>query len=145
MDLSFQEKSAWGLLAGILVVAAFYFPRALAIVEYSGNPVALIAISVVGVVAIVVIEVIYHALISVAGGTATDERDRLIDLRSERIGGFALGIALFTIVAHVIGQTVLAGGLAPSGLLVAVYIIGALTIAEVVKLASQIWIYRTGR
>jgi len=55
MDLSFQEQSAWGLLAGILVVSAFYFPAALNIVEYAGDPVALIAISAVGVVALIII------------------------------------------------------------------------------------------
>ena len=144
MDLSFQEKSAWGLLAGILVVSAFYFPAALRIVEYAGNPVALIAVSVVGVVALVLIEVIYHAIIALGGGDEVDERDALIDLKAERNGALVLGIALFVLVGHIVAQNVLLAGTAPSSLLVAVYIIAALTASEVGKLTSQIWYYRAG-
>ena len=144
MDLSFQEKSAWGLLAGILIVSAFYFPAALNIVEYAGNPAALIAISVVGVVALVVIEVIYHIIIVIPGGDESDERDQLIDLKAERNGGLVLGLTLFLLVGHIITQNVLAAGSGPSALLIAVYIIAAITASEVAKLASQIWFYRAG-
>jgi len=144
MDLSFQEKSAWGLLAGILVVSAFYFPRALAIVEYAGNPVALIAISGVGVVALVIIEALYHAIIAVTGGDETDERDKLIDLKAERNGGLVLGLSLFVLVGHIIVENAVMGGAGPNALLIAVYIIAGLTFSEVVKLASQIWYYRAG-
>ena len=144
MDLSFQEKSAWGLLAGILLVSAFYFPNALRIVEYAENPVALIAISIVGVIALVIIEAIYHAIIAVAGGDETDERDTLIDLKAERNGGFVLGISLFIVVGHIIAQSVIPERPNLSVLTVAVYIIAALTVSEVAKLASQIWYYRAG-
>lgn len=144
MDLSFQEKSAWGLLAGILVVSAFYFPNALQIVEYTGNPVALIAISVVGVIALVVIEVIYHIIIAIPGGDEFDERDALIDLKAERNGGFVLGFSLFMLVGLIILENAVLGGTGPSPLLIAVYIIAALTFSEVAKLASQIWYYRAG-
>ena len=144
MDLSFQEKSAWGLLSGILVVSAFYFPRALDIVEYAGNPIALIANSVVGVIALVVIEVIYHIIIAIPGGDESDERDKLIDLKAERNGGLVLGVALFVLVGHIIAENVLQAGTGPSALLIAVYIIAALTASEVAKLASQIWFYRAG-
>ena len=144
MDLSFQEKSAWGLLSGILVVSAFYFPRALDIVEYAGNPIALIAISVVGVIALVVIEVIYHIIIAIPGGDESDERDKLIDLKAERNGGLVLAIALFVLVGHIIAENVLQSGTGPSALLIAVYIIASLTASEVAKLASQIWFYRAG-
>ncbi len=144
MDLSFQEKSAWGLLSGILVVSAFYFPRALDIVEYAGNPVALIGISVVGVVALVVIEIIYHIIIAIPGGEESDERDKLIDLKAERNGSIVLGLTLFLLVGHIIAQNIAFAGDGPSALLVAVYIIAAITAAEVAKLASQIWFYRAG-
>ena len=144
MDLSFQEKSAWGLLAGILVVSAFYFPAALDIVEYAGNPIALIAISAVGVIALVVIEVVYHIIIAIPGGDDSDERDKLIDLKAERNGGMVLGLTLFLLVGHIITQNIAFAGDGPSALLIAVYIIAAITAAEVTKLASQIWYYRAG-
>ena len=51
MNLSFQEKSAWGLLAGILLVSGYYFPAALAVVEQTGHPVPLLLVSIGGVVA----------------------------------------------------------------------------------------------
>lgn len=144
VDLSFQEKSAWGLLSGILVVSAGYFPSAVRIVETTDNPVALIAISVVGVVALIIIEAVYHAIIAVAGGDQTDERDALIDLKAERNGGFVLGISLFLIVGHIIATSVIPERPEPSVLLVGVYIIAALTLSEVAKLTSQIWYYRAG-
>jgi len=144
MDLTFQEKSAWGLLAGILVVSAFYFPAALNIVEYAGNPVALTAVSVVGVVALIIIEAVYHAVIAITSGDESDERDALIDLKAERNGGYVLGISLFCLVGYIITQSTLFGGSDPNALLIAVYIIAAITAAEVAKLASQIWYYRAG-
>jgi len=144
MDLSFQEKSAWGLLAGILVVSAGYFPNAIRIVETTDNPVALIGISVAGIVALIIIEAVYHAIIAAAGGDETDERDALIDLKAERNGGFVLGIALFMLVGHIIVASVIPERAEPSVLLVGVYIIAALTLSEVAKLISQIWYYRAG-
>ena len=144
MDLSFQEKSAWGLLAGILVVSAVYFPAALDIVEYAGNPIALIAISAVGVIALVVIEVVYHIIIAIPGGDDSDERDQLIDLKAERNAGFVLGIALFVLVGHIIVVSIVPQAPQLSVLLVGVYIIAALTLSEVAKLVSQIWYYRVG-
>ena len=144
MDLSFQEKSAWGLLAGILVVSAFYFPRALDIVEYAGNPIALIAISVIGVIALVVIEIVYHIIIAIPGGDEADERDALIDLKAERNAGFVLGFSLFVLVGHIIVVSIVPHAPELSVLLVGVYIIAALTLSEVAKLVSQIWYYRAG-
>lgn len=144
VDLSFKEKSAWGLLVGILVVAAGYFPNAIRIVETTDNPVALIAISVGGIVALIIIEAVYHAIIAAAGGDHTDERDALIDLKAERNGGFVLGIGLFLLVGHIIATSVTPERPEPSVLLVGVYIIAALTLSEVGKLVSQIWYYRAG-
>lgn len=143
MNLSFQEKSAWGLLAGILIVSAWYFPAALAVVAESRHPFPLLAVSIGGVVAIVVIETLYHIVIAVTGGTQTDERDTIIDLKAERNGGFALGAGLFSLVGFVVLQYIRLEGSGPNPLAIVVYIIGALTLSEVVKLASQIWFYRS--
>ncbi len=144
MDGSFQEKSARGLLAGILLVSVFYFPVALRIVEFAGNPVALVAVSIVGVVSLIIIEAVYHAAIAISGGTESDERDALVNLQAERNGGLVLGLALFLLVGHIIAEHALRSGDGPSPLLIVVYIIAALTVSEVAKLASQIWYYRAG-
>lgn len=142
MNLSFQEKSAWGLLGGILVVSAYYFPTALRVIEETGHPVPLIVVSAVGVAAIVVIETVYHIVIAVSGDTQLDERDRFIDLKAERNGGFALGLALVSLVGHIVLQYIRLEGQGPNALTLAFYIIGAMTVSECVKLMSQIWYYR---
>ena len=141
--MSFEEKSAWGLLIGIVVVSFFYFPSAINIVQHSGSPFALIAVSAIGVIALIVIEVIYHVVI-VAGGDAADERDKLIGLKAERNAGFALGFVLFILVGHIVLNEIFAEREQLTALLIAVYVIGAITFSEVVKLVSQIGYYRVG-
>ena len=85
MDLSFQEKSAWGLLLGIVTVSLFYFPVAFTVARNVPHPMPLIAVSAVGIVALIVIEAIYHAIIALPKGDApADERDRLFELKAER-------------------------------------------------------------
>ncbi len=149
MDMSFQEKSAWGLLLGIVLVSVFYFPAALSIVAAApdGTPSAasLIAISVVGVIALVVIEIVYHAFVaSLSRDTDSDERDALIDLKAERNGGLALGIGLFWLVGHIVAQSVVEAYAVPGAMEIVIYILLALTASEIVKLMSQLWYYRVG-
>lgn len=145
MDFSFQEKSAWGLLLGIALVSAFYFPAAFRIVEAVPNGAALIAISVAGIVALIVIEVVYHAVVAgVSRDTESDERDLLIDLKAERNAGLILGFGLFWLVGHIIARSMLGAYPVPKPLEIAVWILVALTVAEIAKLVSQIWYYRAG-
>lgn len=144
MDLTFQEKNAWGLLLGIVIVSFFYFPTALEIVADVPQAGALIGISIVGVIALIVIEGIYHAVIAVSSGDETDERDRLIDLKAERNSGYVLGVGLFWLVGHIVAQSILNAYPVPNPLEIAVYILLAITVSEVGKLLSQIWYYRIG-
>jgi len=144
MDLSFQEKSAWGLLLGIVVVSIFYFPAAFKIVANAPHGAPLIGISIVGVIVLVIIESIYHAVIAVASGDKSDERDLLIDLKAERNAGFVLGIGLFWLIGFIIAQSILNARPVPNPLEIAVYIILAITVSEVTKLLWQIWYYRSG-
>ena len=149
MDMSFQEKSAWGLLLGIALVSVFYFPAALRIVaavpEGTQSAASLITISILGVIAIVVIEIVYHGLIaSLSTDTGRDERDALINLKAERNGGFALGFGLFWLVGHIVIQSVVQAYAVPEAMEIVVYILIALTASEVVKLMSQLWYYRVG-
>ncbi len=150
MDMSFQEKSAWGLLLGIVLVSVFYFPAAFRIVETvpeaAPQAIPLIAISVVGVVALVIIEIVYHAFVASLsrGGTASDERDALIDLKAERNGSFALGFGLFWLVGFIVVQSVARAYPVPGSMEIVIFILLALTASEVVKLLSQLWYYRVG-
>ena len=143
MDLSFQEKSAWGLLVGIGIVSYFYFPAALDIADSVPHGAPLIVISIAGVIALIIIEAIYHGVIAVSsGGDAMDERDRLFDLKSERNAGVVLGVGLFWLVGHIIATHSIEDIDPVGGLTIAVWILFALTVSEVAKLISQICYYR---
>lgn len=145
MDLTFQEKSAWGLLAGIGIVSWFYFPAAFEVANRVPHGVPLIALSAVGVIALVIIEAIYHAFIAVSSRTVEkDERDVLFDLKSERNAGYVLGIGLFTLVGHIIATHSIDDRAPVGGLTIAVWVLLALTVSEIAKLVSQICYYRFG-
>ena len=143
MNMSFSEKSAWGLLIGLVIMSLWYFPRAFATVEASGNPIALGAISVVCVVGLVIFEAVYHAVIAPHGGDVEDERDRLFDLKAERNAGFVLGIALFILVGRILATTTVPELGAMTPLVIAVWILFAITVSEISKVLWQIWYYRT--
>ena len=146
MDLTFQEKSAWGLLAGIGLVSFFYFPAAFEIAGTVPTGIPLIVISVVGVAALIIIEAIYHALIAVSSGSdgETDERDLLIDMRAERNASYVLGFGLFWLVGHIIATHSMPDREPVAALTIAVWVIFAITVSEMAKLLFQIWYYRTG-
>ena len=141
--MSFSEKSAWGLLIGLVVMSWWYFPRAFAVVDASDNPIALGTISVVCVIGLVIFEAVYHAVIAAHGGDVEDERDRFFDLKAERNAGFVLGIALFTLVGHIFATTAVPELGAMTPLLIAVWILFAITVSEISKVLWQIWYYRT--
>ncbi len=145
MDLSFQEKSAWGLLIGLVGVSLVYFPAALAVAERVPHGAPLIAISAVGVVALVAFEIVYHALIAATGRVDNgDERDLFIELKAERNASYVLGAGLFWLVGSIVAQSVIAATPVPKPLEIAVYILLAITVAEISKLVWQIWYYRRG-
>ena len=142
MNVSFAEKSAWGILIGLAVMSWWYFPRAFAVVEVSGNPIALGAISVVWVVGFVIFEAVYHAVIAASGGDEEDERDRLFNLKAERNAGFVLGIGLLLLVGHILATTIVPERGVMTPLAIAVWILFVMTVAEIGKLLWQIWYYR---
>ena len=144
MDISFKEKSAWGLLVGLVGVSIFYFPIALRLVASTDNSRGLISVSIVGVVALAVVESIYHAIVATTSKDASfqDERDHLIDLKAERIAGFVLAFTLFWIVGRIVATTAIPSLTEPGILMVAVWLLGALTLSEIVKLVVVIWRYR---
>ena len=140
--MSFQEKSAWGSLVGLGLVSYWYFPRAFDVAEGSNSPAALFGISIACIIALIIIFAGYHSAIAIAGGDETDERDNLIDLRAERISSYALGIGLFWLVARIVAAEQF-DELQPMGsLLIAVWILFALTASEVIKNIAQIVYYR---
>ena len=147
MDLSFQEKSAWGMLIGIVVISALYFPAAFTVVDTVGEALPLIGLIAGGIIALVIIEIIYHTVIAAWSSKEADqrdERDKLIDLKAERNAGFVLGFGLFWLIGWIIAQSTIQAYPVPEPLAITVFIMLAITVSEIAKLASQIWYYRTG-
>ena len=145
MNMTFQEKSAWGSLVALGLVSYWYFPAAFAAAGNDGAAADLITISIACVIALVVIEIIYHVIIASRGGDMKDERDDFVNLKAERIAGFVLGIGLFTLVGRIIAIEAIEA-ITPvetmTTLTVAVWILFTLTVSEVAKLISQIAYYR---
>jgi hypothetical protein len=146
MDMSFKEKSTWGLLLGIVAVSIYFFPRALHAVDIAQNSGPLIGLSIAGVIALIIFQIIYHSVIAATarGVMEADERDKLIDLKAERLAGFALGFTLFWIIGRIIITTVRPDFPEPSVLTVAIWLLAALTASEIVKLLAVIAHYRIG-
>ena len=142
MNMTFQEKSAWGLLVGIGLVSYFYFPAAFEVAGRVPHGAALIALSAVGVVALVIIESIYHAIIAVPDGEQTDERDALFDLKAERNASLVLGFGLVSLVGHIVISNSIERVLPLNGMTIAVWILFLMTLSEIAKLLSQIVYYR---
>ena len=147
MDLSFEEKSAWGMLIGLGGLTWWYFPRAFTVAELGGpeSAIALVGISVAVVVALVIFEIVFHAVVAGASkSVASDERDRAIEMRADRNAGYFLGFILFAVVGLAITRTIVEHAEAPNGLEMAVFVMLAITVSEMFKIANQIWYYRMG-
>jgi len=145
MNMTFKEKSAWGSLVALGLVSYWYFPAAFAAAGKGGAAAELIAISIGCVIALVIIESIYHVVVASKSDSVQDERDVFINLKAERIAGFALGIGLFTLVGQIIANEAI-DAITPAetmtALTIAVWILFVLTASEIVKLISRIAYYR---
>ena len=142
MNMTFKEKSAWGSLVALALVAYWFFPKAFDAATHAADPGRLVGISIGCIIALIIIEAIYQSVIAAADGGASDERDALINLKAERIAGYVLGIALFSLVGHIIAVEAFAVAETMTALTIAVWILFTLTVSEVAKLISQVAYYR---
>ncbi len=142
MNMTFKEKSAWGSLAALALIAYWFFPAAFNAASHAADPARLVGISIGCIIALIIIEAIYQSVIAAADGGASDERDALINLKAERIAGYVLGIALFTLVGRIVAIEAFQVAEAMTALTIAVWILFSLTVSEVAKLISQIAYYR---
>jgi len=140
--MSFQEKSAWGSLIAIGVIGYWFFPAAFDIADSSNDPADLFVLSIGCIIGLIIIEAVYQSIIAAKGSAESDERDALINLRAERNSGWALGIGLFWLVGHIVATSAVDAVEPMGALLIAVWILFALTVSEFAKLASQVWYYR---
>lgn len=146
MDLSFEEKSAWGSLLAIGVASWLFFPDAIQHLSAGGDFSELMrkVVFVIGV--IIVIEIVYHSIAASSSNEHdADERDRHISLRADRNAGCVLAVGVVIIVAQITLSSLTPRAPQLGSIdLVAVYLLLALTASEASKLLWQIWYYRTG-
>src|ERR1017187_75588 len=101
MDMSYQEKSILGSLLAVGVVFGYYFAtvlRDLGRPEFDGASLP-IGRLVLAVVAIVVIEIVYHIVLALESKPEPkDERDTLIASKAYRNAYFLLSAGIFVVM-----------------------------------------------
>jgi len=136
--MSFREKSAWITFVLVLAVFALWLTNVIRVEFFGlrhGNPM-LFAIGLLTI--FIVAEIVLHVAIALQSPAEArapkDERERLIDLKASRVGFYVLAAGAWLSVGsmHIRFNT----------LFVAQNVMGALFIAELVKLATQIVLYR---
>jgi hypothetical protein len=138
--VSFQEKSAVVMTGALAVVYGAYFAivgRWLTVTP--ADEIVYQPLLIVAVVPLVVLAVVGHVAIALANpkeADAYDERDRLITLRAERVGGYVLALGVF-------GGLVLAMAELPP-FFIAHALLLAWVLAELVEGATKIVIHRRG-
>lgn len=134
-------------------VAAWFFSQSIPLIfleELEGREAlrAFTGLSVAAVIMIVVLQVAGHILIAVASkAEGGDERDRLIEMRSDQVLGIVLGIGVISTVGHILAagfleQPSVVALASPFGILN--LLVASLVIAEICACLTRIWLYRRG-
>jgi heme/copper-type cytochrome/quinol oxidase subunit 2 len=139
--MSFREKSAWIILVTLVLVTVAYllhiFPHTLT-PESSGARFHMLAVSIIAFVVIVVIAHVVVAIMSPRDAkTPTDERERLIELRSTAISSYVYAFLSLASIA-----TIHAGA---NQFGVAYLVTLSFALAEIVNYAMRVILYRRDR
>lgn len=149
--MSFQEKSILGSLIITTCLFGAYFLQVFKVFTAdSSGAVATMPFTLIGiVVAVVVVEVIYHIVIAlVSRDEGEDERDRLIEANATRFSYYILATGSITAVGYMLISGFI-GNAEPGDSLqtliaAASMIIFSFILAEVVGFAMQLYYYRRG-
>ncbi|NVJ68827.1 MAG: hypothetical protein HWE08_00650 [Alphaproteobacteria bacterium] len=147
--MSFHEKSTAVMLGGIILVYSWYFTQMLAIAETAPVDEGVAAIATIApllgitIAALVGIAIVAHIVIAIVDVSrqgdvddAKDERDELIDLKSEQRGSIALTIGALAVL------TMMLTGF--SMFWAANALLGAMVLSTIVKASFQLYYYRRG-
>jgi hypothetical protein len=134
--VTFKEKSAAATLLALLVIYGGYFATAL------GRGLDVPAPMIDGALArtvgtLIGLLIVFHIIIAVFDHKQkADERDRLIALIGDRNGGYVAGSGALGAMLMLLGQ------LSPGYVIHA--LLGALVLGEIVKIVTQLYLYRRG-
>lgn len=141
MSMSFQEKSLWVSLAGLVMAFGGYFysayvtvlptPAAKDVLPHQAG------LFIAAAVVLVVLLVAGHVVIALLDRrTETDERDRLIELRGGRYGSFVLATGVFLALCTSL--------MTEGNAVMAHVLLGSWVLAQGVEITSQLVMYRRG-
>ncbi|MGA8493059.1 MAG: hypothetical protein WB711_21730 [Terriglobales bacterium] len=138
MNLSYREKSIWGTLTATLVVYGYYFAIVFSGAQPSQVNRAALGRLISAVFVIVAIEVVYHIAIALTSKVEPkDERDFLIETKAYRNAYFLLVTDLFMLMGTLV-MIVL------TPFLIANLMLLSVVVSEIVKYATQLFLYRRG-
>jgi hypothetical protein len=134
--VSFREKSVAATLVALLVVYGGYF--ATAISRGLDAPAPIIDGALVRTVgALISLLIVFHIVIAVFDHKQkADERDHMIALIGDRNGGYVAGIGALGAMLMLLAQL-------PPGYVIHV-LLGAMVLGEIVKIVTQLYLYRRG-
>lgn len=136
MNVSFQEKSLWLMLISLMLGFGFYFVTVLPTTTVNLMP-DHVVFFVLAVVILVITQVVGHIIIvAFDHHPKTDERDQLIELKGTRNGAYALATGVFL---------ALCAALVTEGNFIFTHVLlGFWVLAQLVTMASQLFLYRRG-
>ena len=149
MNLSYQEKSILGSLLAVVVVYGYYFASVLRDLSHPEFGAGNVARLILAVVAIVVIEIVYHIVLALESKVeAKDERDILIECKAYRNAYFLLATGAFLVIACVILADLLREP-APTRIVMTPFltvnlVLFFMALAELMKFVTQLFYYRRG-
>lgn len=145
-SMSFQEKSAWGTLASLLVIGALYFSSVINLWRAEELHIAaMFGLSVGFTILLVIVLVGFHLIVAaISGGQDEDERDRLIAWRSGSIGGLVLGFCVVSTVLMIIGGGMVGAAFWQQPVIIANALMAGVFLSTIVELALTIWFHRRG-
>ncbi len=138
MNASFEEKSAWITLLGMLVVLGSYFFVALRMLAAGVTAVApFVPVFAVAVLFGVVLLIAGHVVVAIASRPdGRDERDRLISWRAEHNSSWLLAVGVIAAIFAL--ATPVAPAWIANGLLMALFV------AEILNYGLRLYYYRRG-
>lgn len=141
MSMTFQEKSLWVTLGGLLIVAAGYaYSACMTILHMPAAKDVMpqhAGLFMAATVMLVIILVAGHIVLAVLDRrTDPDERDRLIALRGESYGSFVLATGVFLALCTAL--------VTEGNAIMAHVLLGSWVLAQVVEIVSQLVLYRRG-
>lgn len=137
--MSFREKSAWVTLTAILVVSAMYFLHVPRFFDPTPGEWQLFAIAL-SFGTFIAIEIVGYVVLRLRypkdARTPKDEREAIIDLKATRLAAYVYVAGTFL--------AVLTPHHGANGFAVAVFVLMAFVIAEIVNYVARIVYYRRG-